>query len=308
MSSKAPEDPYSHLTTEQPNPESLQLDRLSPVEFLDLMQAEDQRALAALESVREPLAEMIERLAQSFRKGGRLFYVGAGTSGRLGMLDATECPPTFGVPDTMVQAILAGGYECLVRSVEGAEDDHEGGRRSVAQRGVANRDFVVGIAASSTTPFVRGALEEASRIGAESTLLTCHENPEIDFSLTRVVVLRTGPEVLTGSTRLKAGTATKLFLNRLTTGAMIQIGKVFENRMVDLYLTCDKLRERAIRTTRHFTELGRDDAISLLKSCEGSVKAAILSHRLQMDYPQTVKLLDSKGGNLGQILREYSKE
>jgi len=272
------------------------------MEFLDLMQEEETKVLEALDSVRETLAQMIDNLAERFRKGGRLFYVGAGTSGRLGMLDSTECPPTFGVPETMVQAILAGGFDCLVRSVERAEDDRDAGREAICQRGVRDIDFVVGIAASSTTPFVRGALEQATALGAETTLLTCHESPSLPFQPTRVVILPTGPEILTGSTRLKAGTATKLFLNRLTTGAMIQIGKVYENRMVDLYLTCDKLRERAIRTTRHFTGLDREGAVALLERCQGSVKSAILAHRRNLDYNSTVKMLDEVGGKLGLLL------
>ncbi len=300
-------DPYSHLTTEQPNPKSQHLHCLTPIEFVDLMQEEEAEVMDALEGVREVLAEMIASLAQRFRSGGRLFYVGAGTSGRLGMLDATECPPTFGVSDTMVQAILAGGQESLVRSVEGAEDDADAGAAAVRERGVTRGDFVVGIAASSTTPFVRGALKKARRIGSDSTLLTCHESPKLDFDLTRTVVLKTGSEVLTGSTRLKAGTATKLFLNRLTTGAMIQIGKVYENRMVDLYMSCDKLRERAIRTTRHFTGLNRTEAIALLKSSHGSVKSAILLNKCGVDYSTTVKMLDDAKGHLGLIIDQKTK-
>lgn len=295
-------DRYGHLTTEQPNPDSHNLDRLTPEEFFDLMQVEDLKAVQALSAVRGPLSEMITRLAEAFRLGGRLFYVGAGTSGRLGMLDAAECPPTFGVPGAMVQAILAGGYECLVRSVEGAEDDFEGGAGAVRHRGISEKDFVVGIAASSTTPFVQGALREASRIGAETTLVTCHQDPELDFAVTRIVVLPTGPEVLTGSTRLKAGTATKLFLNRLTTGAMIQIGKVYQNRMVDLYLTCDKLRERAIRTTRHFTGLDRQAAVNLLEAMGGSVKAAVLAHRLGLDREEAIGRLEAHQGHLNRAL------
>jgi N-acetylmuramic acid 6-phosphate etherase len=202
----------------------------------------------------------------------------------------------------LVQAILAGGYECLVRSVEGAEDDAQAGRDAVRERGVNNMDFVVGVAASSTTPFVNGALKEATSAGAETSLITCHDFPEPDFQPTRIVILRTGPEILTGSTRLKAGTATKLFLNRLTTGAMIQIGKVYENRMVDLYLTCDKLKERAIRTTRYFTGLNRTETLALLESCRGSVKSAILSHKHGVKYEETIKMLDEAGGNIGLIL------
>ncbi len=297
-------DRYAHLSTEQPNPRSEYLDRLSPLEFVDLMQEEEQRVLAALEKVRQDLADLIGILAGRFFDGGRLFYVGAGTSGRLGMLDATECPPTFGVPREQVQAILAGGFECLVRSVEGAEDDVTAGGKAVLEHGVTNKDFVLGIAASSTTPFVRGALQKALRVGAYTVLLTCHEGAVADFDLDRLIILPTGPEVLTGSTRLKAGTATKLFLNRLTTGAMIQSGKVYRNRMVDLYLTCDKLRERAIRTTRFFTGLERDEAVELLERSHKSVKLAILVHRLGISAEAATDRLQQVGGNLRLALGE----
>lgn len=299
-----PEDRYAHLTTEQAHPSSRNLDRLSPVEFVDLMQVEDHRVLAALEEVREPLAELISQLARVFQGNGRLFYVGAGTSGRLGMLDATECPPTFGVSRKQVQAILAGGFECLVQSVEGAEDDHEAGELAIQQRGVTSSDLVMGIAASSTTPFVHGALRGAKAAGAYTVLLTCHASPVVSFPVDRIVVLHTGPEILTGSTRLKAGTATKLFLNRLTTGAMIQIGKVYHNRMVDLYLTCDKLRERAIRTTRLVCDLDRQPAIDLLEKCGGSVKVAILVHKSGLSPMDARTRLAEVKGHLYQALGE----
>ncbi len=299
-----PEDRYAHLTTEQPNPRSEYLDRLSPLEFVDLMQREEHLVLDALQKVRVDLAELIEKLTERFIEGGRLFYVGAGTSGRLGMLDATECPPTFGVPREQVQAILAGGYECLIRSVEGAEDDEMGGGMAVIERGISAKDFVLGIAASSTTPFVRGALRKALSVGAYTVLLTCHEGLVADFDLDRLVILATGPEVLTGSTRLKAGTATKLFLNRLTTGAMLQSGKVYRNRMVDLYLTCDKLRERAIRTTRFFTGLEREDAVYLLERSQRSVKLAILVHRLGISPEEATDRLKAVGGHLRIALGE----
>jgi N-acetylmuramic acid 6-phosphate etherase len=303
-----PLDRYQHLSTEQPNPASADLDLLQPLEFVDLMQEEDRKVLEALEGVREDLAELIEILAGRFKRGGRLFYVGAGTSGRLGMLDATECPPTFGVPRDQVQAILAGGFESLVRSVEGAEDHKLAGAKAIRERGVTAEDFVLGIAASSTTPFVQEALHEAHRMGAYTVLLTSHEHAAPGVAVNRLVVLATGPEVLTGSTRLKAGTATKLFLNRLTTGAMIQIGKVYQNRMVDLHLSCEKLRARALRTTRVFTGLSREEALDLLESVGGSVKEAILVHRLNIPPGKARQRLEESGGNLRKALemREIS--
>jgi len=299
-----PHDRYAHLSTEQPNPASENLDTLSPLEFIELAQLEDQRVLEALEAVKDDLAELIGELARRFRAGGRLFYVGAGTSGRLGMLDATECPPTFGSDPLQVQAILAGGFECLVRSVEGAEDDDEAGKRAVRLRGVKKDDLVLGIAASSTTPFVVGALAEAGEIGAYTGLVTSHENPDLNFRPDKVVILSTGPEILTGSTRLKAGTAAKMFLNRLTTGAMVQIGKVYQNRMVDLNLTCDKLRERAIRTTRYFTDLSREEAIGLLEKVDGSVKMGILVHRTGLSPDEAMERLVRCDGQLRRALEE----
>lgn len=291
-------DRYKDFTTEQPNPASENLDLLSPREFLALMQSEDRVILEALRRVEDDLAGLIDELARRFRRGGRLFYVGAGTSGRLGALDAAECPPTFGASPEMVQTILAGGYECLVRSVEGAEDNRMAGESAIAERRVTSDDLVLGIAASSSTPFVRGTLSAANRIGAYTALLTCNENIQVNPRLDRTIVLATGPEVLTGSTRLKAGTATKMFLNRLTTGAMVRIGKVYKNRMVDLYLTCEKLRERAIRTTRHFTGLTREEAIRLLSTVDGSVKAAVLAH-LRGVTPEHAKfLLETCDGHL----------
>jgi N-acetylmuramic acid 6-phosphate etherase len=291
-------DRYKSFTTEQPNPASEDLDLLSPREFLALMQTEDKLVLDALGKVEKELVLLIEELAHRFRSGGRLFYVGAGTSGRLGALDAAECPPTFGASPEMVQTILAGGYECLVRSVEGAEDDRSGGVAAIAERRIASADFVLGIAASSSTPFVRGALSEASRVGAFTVLLTCNESIQTESHCDRTIVLATGPEVLTGSTRLKAGTATKMFLNRLTTGAMIRIGKVYKNRMVDLYLTCDKLRERAIRTTRELTGLSRDEAILLLSKVGGSVKVALLVHSKGVSPENAQRLLETCNGHL----------
>lgn len=299
-----PMDRYAHLTTEQPHPQSHNLDHLSPLEFVDLMQAEDHQVFVALEKVREPLAELIGYLAGIFLGNGNLFYVGAGTSGRLGMLDATECPPTFGVSREQVQAILAGGYECLVHSVEGAEDDRHAGEQAILERGVTSRDMVLGIAASSTTPFVHGALNVAKKVGASTVLLTCHASPVVDFPIDKVIVLSTGPEILTGSTRLKAGTATKLFLNRLTTGAMIQIGKVYKNRMVDLFLTCDKLRERAIRTARLVCNLDRESAIDLLEKCGGSVKVAILVQKTGLSPGAAKTRLEEVQGHLYRALGE----
>lgn len=297
-------DKYRSLTTEQPNPASKNLDRLSPQEFLSVMQSEEKRVLEALEGVQSELAELIRRVASAIEAGGRLFYVGAGTSGRLGMLDATECPPTFGVPPTMVQAILAGGAECLVRSVEGAEDNRIAGERAIHERGATAQDVVLGIAASSATPFVQSALIAARRVGAYTGLLTCHENPQLDFEVDHIFVLRTGPEVLTGSTRLKAGTATKLFLNRLTTGVMVQLGKVYENRMVDLHLSCTKLKERAVRTTCDLTGLDRDAAIQLLEQSGGSVKVALVSHRLGIEPADAAVRLASVGGRVRSALGE----
>src|SRR2546428_5785415 len=234
--------------TEQRNPRTERIDVAATLEIVDLINAEDATVAAAVRSVRAELAQAIDLVVEAFQQGGRLIYVGAGTSGRLGVLDASECPPTFGTPPEMVVGIIAGGFQALVKGLEGAEDDVNAGSRAMDNAAVTPRDFVLGIAASGTTPLVRAALARAQTIGAKTGFLSCSDPPPVLVETCDVLVLpKVGPEALTGSTRMKAGTATKLVLNTLSTGAMIRLGRAYGNLMVDLMAWSDKLRDRGQR-------------------------------------------------------------
>ncbi|NIM50040.1 MAG: N-acetylmuramic acid 6-phosphate etherase [Gemmatimonadales bacterium] len=283
--------------TERRNPRTVGIDVASSLEIVDMMNAEDRRVPEAVHQVREETAKVIDLVVEAFREGGRLIYVGAGTSGRLGVLDSAECPPTFGTPPEMVVGVIAGGPAALVRSQEGAEDDREGGAAAVDDLGVSRRDVVVGIAASGTTPYVRVALRRAQELGARTVLLTCADPPEgLVESCDVVIVVRVGPEVLTGSTRLKAGTATKLVLNTITTGAMIRLGKAFGNLMVDLMALSDKLRDRGERIVMEACAVGREEARRAIEAASGNVKLAIVMVRRGVDADEARALLDSAGG------------
>ena len=247
--------------TERRNPRTAEIDLASPLAIVDLMNAEDAGVAAAVATQRVEIARLVEHVERAFRDGGRLFYAGAGTSGRLGVLDASECPPTFGVPFDMVQGLIAGGDAAMFRAQEGAEDSPDGGAHDLDARGVGPRDVVVGIAASGTTPYVRGALRRARELGATTALVACSPPPPEMLAHADVAVVPvTGPEVLTGSTRLKAGTATKMVLNIVTTGAMIRVGKAYGNLMVDLRATNAKLADRSERIVAEVCGVGRDDA------------------------------------------------
>ncbi|BAY15232.1 hypothetical protein NIES21_10470 [Anabaenopsis circularis NIES-21] len=236
-----------HLLTEQVNPLSLNLDQLSALELVELFNSEDQKAVAAVAAAKVELAQAIERTAERLHQGGRLFYIGAGTSGRLGVLDAAECPPTFCTPPELVQGIIAGGAGALVRSSEDLEDRAQDGEAAIAQRQITQLDVVVGITAGGTTPFVHGALNAARQRGAVTIFIACVPKTQVSIDVDIDIRLLTGPEVLAGSTRLKAGTVTKLTLNILSTGVMVKLGKVYGNRMVDVAVTNQKLRDRALR-------------------------------------------------------------
>lgn len=272
-----PDTPPPLRATERRNPRSVAIDTQSPLELVDLFVAEDSAVPLAVGRAREAIARAVELVEASFRAGGRLFYVGAGTSGRLGVLDASECPPTFGTPPEMVQGIIAGGFGALVRSVEGAEDDVHAGIAAVDERGLDARDTLVGIAASGTTPYVRGALGRARELGAHTAFVTCADAPPAMRELCDVVVqLDVGPEIVTGSTRLKAGTATKLVLNILTTASMVRIGKTYGNLMVDLRATNAKLQDRSERIVMEVLGASREAAREALQRANGSVRTAIV--------------------------------
>ena len=270
--------------TEQRNPRSERIDVASSLEIVDIMNAEDARVAGVVQGQREQIARAIDLIVAAFKAGGRLVYVGAGTSGRLGVLDATECPPTFGVPPTMVTGVIAGGYPALVKSAEGAEDDVNAGMVAMDTAQVTNRDVVVGIAASGTTPYVRAALGKAQTLGATTVLLTCAMPPKVLAETCDVIINPVvGPEVVTGSTRLKAGTATKLVLNTLSTGAMIRLGKVFGNLMVDLMALSAKLHDRGERIVMEVGGVSRDEARQAIERAKGSVKLAIVMARRKVD-------------------------
>jgi N-acetylmuramic acid 6-phosphate etherase len=291
-----------HLLTEQVNPDSLNLDQLSSVEFVELFNREDAKAVAAVAAEAENLAKAIDLSAQSLEKGGRLFYVGAGTSGRLGVLDAAECPPTFCTPPELVQGIIAGGAGALVRSSEDLEDRAEDGYSAIAQREITQLDVVVGITAGGTTPFVHGAIDAAKSRGATTVFIACVPSEQVSVETDVDIRLLTGPEILAGSTRLKAGTATKLALNILSTGAMVKLGKVYGNRMVDVAVTNQKLQDRALRILQDLTDLSRETAGTLLERSGKWVKLAILMHETGLEKAQASKLLTEYHGNLREAI------
>jgi N-acetylmuramic acid 6-phosphate etherase len=261
------------------------------------MNAEDATVATTVRGTREQIARAIDLVVEAFRNGGRLIYIGAGTSGRLGVLDAAECPPTFSVPPTLVTGVIAGGYGALVKSVEGAEDDINAGMATMDTAGVTRNDVVLGIAASGTTPYVRGALGRAQTIGARTIFFTCSTPPRVLAETCDVVINPVvGPEVLTGSTRLKAGTATKLVLNTLTTGAMIRMGKAYGNLMVDLKALSTKLVDRGQRIVMECTGVSRDEARSAIERAEGSVKLAIVMARRGVDAAEARRLLEAANG------------
>jgi N-acetylmuramic acid 6-phosphate etherase len=289
--------------TERRNPRTAEIDLAEPLQIVDLITAEDRTVPDAVATQRAHIARAIELAEQCFRQGGRLFYVGAGTSGRLGVLDASECPPTFGTDPGMVQGIIAGGLPALTRSQEGAEDVADDGARAMDERGVSERDFVVGIAASGTTPYVRGALERAIALGAKTAIVACSPPPvDLAVRVDAAIVPITGPEVVTGSTRMKAGTATKLVLNTITTGAMIRLGKTFGNLMVDLRAMSQKLVDRGERIVMEVCSVQRAEARALIDEAGGSVKLAIAMRLAGMSRDDAERALDANGGVIRRVV------
>jgi N-acetylmuramic acid 6-phosphate etherase len=289
--------------TERRNPRSSTIDTASALEIVDLIGAEDASVPVAVARAREEIARTIDLIEAAFRAGGRLIYVGAGTSGRLGVLDAAECPPTFGTPPEMVVGIIAGGFPALVRSIEGAEDDVNAGIAEMDSRRVGSQDIVIGIAASGTTPFVRAALSRAQTLGARTALVSCSTPPELLQETCDVcITLLVGPEIVTGSTRMKSGTATKLVLNTLTTGAMIRLGKIYGNLMVDLRAWNDKLIDRGQRIVMETTGLGREEAREVIQRADGNVKTAIVMARRGVSREEAERLLETHAGRLRSIV------
>jgi N-acetylmuramic acid 6-phosphate etherase len=292
---------YERLATERPHRGTHDLDRLSPRQIAALMNREDLRAVAAVGRVATDVARAVDRIVTALRAGGRLFFVGAGTSGRLGVLEAAECPPTFGTPPRLVQAIIAGGRRAVFRSREGAEDDAKAAAREVRRR-VHPGDVVVGVSASGVTPFVRGGLGAARRLGAATVLVAC--NPPRGRPPAEVIVApRPGPEVLAGSTRLKAGTATKLVLNTLTTAAMVRLGKVYQNRMVDLQPRSRKLRARALRLIQDLSGVTPVRARSALAGARGRVRLAIAMAGAGLTADAAARALAASAGSLRPFLQ-----
>jgi N-acetylmuramic acid 6-phosphate etherase len=298
-----PDDYLDARLTERRNPRSVTIDTASALEIVDLIGAEDASVPVAVAGAREEIASAIDLIEAAFRAGGRLIYVGAGTSGRLGVLDAAECPPTFGTPSEMVVGVIAGGLPALIKSIEGAEDDVNAGLGEMDARRVGPNDVVVGIAASGTTPYVRAALSRAQTLGARTVLVSMSEPPKLLQETCDVcITVPVGPEIVTGSTRMKSGTATKLVLNMLTTGAMIRMGKIYGNLMVDLRAWNDKLVDRSQRILMETTGLDREASRAVLEDAGGSVKTAIVMARRGVGRDEAERLLEAHAGRLRTIV------
>jgi N-acetylmuramic acid 6-phosphate etherase len=282
---------WQSLPTEAINPSSLGIDKLSPGEIVDLMVNEDRKMLAAVQRERERIAVGIEMIASTLRKDGRIVFVGAGTSGRLGVLESAEMPPTFSTEPSLVQAIMAGGQGAAFAAKEGVEDNYEEGARAITRFHPTRKDIVVGVSASGMTQFVRGALTSARKAGARIIFVTCDPASELQTFVDLTVAPAVGAEVIAGSTRLKAGTATKLVLNMLTTGAMVLIGKTYGNLMVDVHTGSEKLKDRARRIVNIVTGMEYDDADRLLKKAHWNVKAAIVMQKTGLPYQKAMSRL-----------------
>ena len=299
-----PGEDRGHLVTEQANPLSTELDQLATADLVQLFCEEDRRPQEAVAAAAPALAEAIDAIAERLAKGGRLFYLGAGTSGRLGVLDAAECPPTFCSPPELVQGVLAGGAAALLRSSEGLEDLEEAGQADLEARGFSAADVLVGIAAGGTTPYVHGGLGHARRLGALAIALACVPADQVPMAADLEIRLITGPELLTGSTRLKAGTATKMALNILSTGVMVRLGKVYGNRMVDVAVTNSKLEDRALRILADLAGVDRTRGAELLAETGGSVKLALLMAKAGISAAEARASLSHQQQSLRAALQE----
>lgn len=295
---------WQSLPTEAINPATLAIDKQPATGVVDLMLAEDKKALAAVHRERDRIAVGADMLAKALRKGGRVIFVGAGTSGRLGVVEAAEMPPTFGTDPTLVQAIMAGGQTAILRAKEGAEDDYEEGSRATRRLKPTKKDVVVGVSASGMTPFVRGALTHARGAGARIIFVTCDPRTELQAFVDLTIAPAVGPEVIAGSTRLKAGTATKLVLNTLTTSAMVLIGKTYGNLMVDVRTGSEKLRDRARRMVHIVTGIEVEATDALLKRAHWNVKAAIVMQKTGLSYQKALSRLRKTGDRLRDAIGE----
>jgi N-acetylmuramic acid 6-phosphate etherase len=293
----------AHLLTEQPNPASGGIEALDTEQILRLINSEDRRVAEAVAVEIPNIARAVDLIVTAIRAGGRLFYIGAGTSGRLGVLDAVECPPTFHTPPELVQGIMAGGERALSRASEASEDDPAAGKRDLSARGFATGDVLVGIAASGRTPYVLGAVAAARNMRCPTIGISCTPDSELARAVDVPITPLPGPEVIAGSTRMKAGTATKLVLNMLSTAAMIRLGHVFGGLMVNVQPSSSKLRDRAVRIVARVADRPPEQAAELLDHAGGDVKAAILMGRLGIAREEARRRLDACGGGLSEALR-----
>ena len=284
------------LVTEQRNENSMQLDQLSVFDILNTINDEDKKVAFAVEKVLPKVAEAVERIYKALKEGGRLFYVGAGTSGRLGVLDASECPPTFMTPPHMVQTIMAGGSDAFFQAVEGSEDYELDGEKDLQKAEVTHKDVVMGITASGRTPYPIGALKYANQVGAYTVALSCNEDAQISLYADCPIEVVVGPEVLTGSTRMKAGTAHKMILNMISTTTMVKLGKVYENLMVDVHASNFKLYERAKRTLMEVTDVSYEEAEKTLEQTKYRVKPAIVMIEADVSFEMATEALDTCQG------------
>ena len=291
------------MLTETRNPDTMHLDEMSALEIVTAMNREDRKVPEGIEPVLPQIAAVVETVEAAFRNGGRLFYLGAGTSGRLGVLDASECPPTFGVEPGMVVGLIAGGDRALRFPIEGAEDSRELGRKDLEEHDLCAKDVVVGIAASGRTPYVLGALDYARSIGCKTAAIACNKGSAVGQAADIAIEAQVGPEVLTGSTRLKAGTAQKMILNMITTGAMVRIGKAYQNLMVDVVQSNEKLETRAENIVMAATGVERSQARQTIDAAGGKVKLAITMILTGRDVEQAAQLLEEAGGRVRDALR-----
>ncbi len=303
-----PQTDLYHLTTEQPNPASADLDVKSPLEIARILNAEDAKVAAAVEHALPEIADAIEAIAESLRRGGRLFYVGAGTSGRIAALDAAECPPTFHADPRMVQFIMAGGAKALGNPVEANEDSGALGKREMAKKKPGKRDVVAGIAASGRTPFTVAAVEYARRHGAKTIAVVCNRNSELGKAADIEIVAEVGPEVVSGSTRMKAGTAQKLILNMLSTGAMTRLGYVYGNLMVNVHPKNTKLRERGITVLQRAAAVSRDAAREAFENSGNSVPTALVMLKAGVTRARADRALKHTDGNVRHAIAEAEAE